>query len=364
MERDGQPSHGSSQLVSVPKSVIIPSLSSISCVGFIIVYVCCSSILGGDALLSGRIVFGPVPSRRLGLSLGVNNVFDKYCSYSCVYCSVGHTTHMIIERRVFYEPEKILDDVLWALRDRLVDVVSFVPNGEPTLDINLGREVELLREDIDIPLAIITNSSLLYREDVQSDVGLFDIVSVKVDAVSVDVWRRINRPHPRLVLDEILDGIRRFSRDYGGRLITETMLVDGVNDDADELRGIAEFIGSLRFDKAYITTPIRPPADEWVRPPSEEKLLLAYRVFSEVLGEDRVELLARPEKPFFGFTNDLVDEIARTIYVHPIRLDYVYKLAEERGLDGGKVVEELVSKGYARIVEYMGVEFLVPRTRR
>jgi wyosine [tRNA(Phe)-imidazoG37] synthetase (radical SAM superfamily) len=314
--------------------------------------------------LSSRLVFGPVPSRRLGMSLGVNNVYDKYCSYACVYCSVGHTTRMIIDRREFYPPEKILEDVLWGVSVHKVDVVTFVPNGEPTLDSNLGVEARMIKEHVEKPLAIITNSSLIYRDDVREDLQLFDIVSLKVDSVIEEVWKRINRPHPRLRLDDILEGVRVFSKQYNGRLITETMLVEGLNDNERVAKANAEYLKTVKIHKAYITTPVRPPAEPWVKPPTEEKLLIVYNTYARILGADKVELLAEPEKPFFGFTNDLVDEVARTIYVHPLPISYIYKLASERGLDGEKVVEELVGKGYAKVVEYLGKEFLVPKTRR
>ncbi len=313
---------------------------------------------------TGGIVFGPVPSRRLGMSLGVNNVFEKYCSYSCVYCSAGHTTHLIIERTKFYEPEVIVKEVVEALKVKNVDIVTFVPNGEPTLDVNLGKAVKLLRERIDKPIGIITNSSLIYREDVREDLLLFDTVSLKVDAVSENIWKRINRPHPKLVLSDILDGIRMFSKNYHGKLLIETMLVEGFNDSINEAGKIASFISELNFDKAYIATPIRPPADQYAVPPREDVIMKIYGVFVEKLGEEKVGLLIHPEKPLFGFTNNLVEEIARTIYVHPIPVDYIYKIASDRGLDGDKVVEELVGKGYAKIVRYLGKEFLVPSVRR
>ena len=298
------------------------------------------------------------------MSLGVNNVYDKYCSYSCIYCSAGHTTRLIIERIKFYEPADIVREVVEALRVKKADIVTFVPNGEPTLDANLGRTVELLKKMIDKPVAIITNSSLLYRDDVRADLGLFDTVSLKIDTVSPDTWRRINRPYPRLDLHEILDGIRLFAKTYRGRLLTETMLVEGYNDNIWEAEKTASFIKTLGADKAYIATPIRPPADENVAPPSEEKIMMIHQVYAEKLGEDKTGLLIHPEKPLYGFTNNLVEEIAKTIYVHPIPLDYIYKLAEEKGLSGEKIVEELVSRGYAKIIEYRGRRFAVPRVRR
>ena len=138
------------------------------------------------------LVFGPVPSRRLGRSLGVNNIPAKICSYSCVYCQLGATIKISIERRPFYDPEKIFKEVKEKIKDVGVDYISFVPDGEPTLDINLGKEIEMLKS-LNHKIAVLTNGSLIFREDVRKDLSKADLVSLKVDAVSEDLWRKINQ---------------------------------------------------------------------------------------------------------------------------------------------------------------------------
>ncbi len=308
------------------------------------------------------IVFGPVPSRRLGYSLGVNNVFDKYCSYSCIYCQAGHTTRLIIKRRAFYDPLHLVDEVVKASKKSNPDIISFVPNGEPTLDINLGFEARLVKKKTGKPIAIFTNASLINHEDIVDELMVFDVISVKVDTVYTNTWKKLNRPHPALVLDEILDGIREFSKKYNGKLLTETMLVADINDNIDEYRGIAEYLKTIRLNKAYIQIPIRPPAEKWVKPPSEERILEAYNIFVENLGEDKVELLTAPEPGKFRFSSNLVEDIAKTIYVHPVRIDYVYEIASSRGINPEEIIDELINKGYAVIIEYMGKKFLVAKT--
>jgi len=162
------------------------------------------------------IAFGPVPSRRLGRSMGINNIPPKVCTYSCVYCQLGRTTKMPVERRAFYEPEEILRDVQKKVErakeaGERIDYLTFVPDGEPTLDVNLGNEVELLRS-LGIKIAIITNSSLIWREDVREDLMKADWVSVKMDSVREETWREINRPHGALRLSSILDGALKFAK--------------------------------------------------------------------------------------------------------------------------------------------------------
>ncbi len=310
-------------------------------------------------------VFGPVPSRRLGMSLGVNNVFPKYCSYSCIYCQVGRTDHLEIKRRSFYDPRKLAEEVIKAYRERVPDVVTFVPSGEPTLDVNLGLEARLIKDSGSPTLAILTNSSLLFMDDIKDEVSLFDIVSVKIDTVSYETWRKMNRPHPKLDLNEILDSIVTFSKVFKGRLISETMLVSGINDNEEEYRDIARFLKSLKnLFKSYILVPVRPPAESWVRPPGEERILKAYSIFLSELEEEKVELLVAPEPPTFRFREDLQKEVIKTVYVHPLRISYIVRLAEKRGKDPQKVLSDLIRSGEVKLVEYAGEKFLVPRIRK
>ena len=217
-------------------------------------------------------VFGPVPSRRLGQSLGVNNIpAPKECTYDCVYCQVGPTPSHSIQRRAFYAPKELAQAVERNLAvcrkaHALVDYVTFVPDGEPTLDINLGRTIDLLRP-LGCKIAVITNGSLIDREDVRDDLLRADWVSLKLDGVCEEVWRAINLPHPGLKLPSILDGMRAFAHAFTGTLTTETLLVRGVNDDAENLEAVASVLAELHPAIAYVAAPTRPPARGWVHAP-------------------------------------------------------------------------------------------------
>ncbi|WP_297479112.1 radical SAM protein [Thermococcus sp.] len=303
------------------------------------------------------LAFGPVPSRRLGKSLGVNNIPDKVCSYACVYCQIGRTLSMEIERRPFYEPEFIFEEVSKKVgetkaRGEEIDYITFVPDGEPTLDVNLGLEVELLRE-LEIPLAILTNSSLIWREDVRNDLLAFDFVSLKLDAVSESLWRRIDRPHKSLSLERILDGMLAFRDDFNGTVVTETMLIN-VNY-GDELERIADFLAELKPDRAYIAIPTRPPAEKWVEPADEEIINLAYQLFSERLGE-RVEYLIGYEGNAFASTGNIVDDILSITAVHPMREEALKELLRKNNADWS-VVEGLLREGKLIRLNYRGGTF-------
>lgn len=166
------------------------------------------------------LAFGPVPSRRLGRSLGINNIPPKVCTYSCVYCQVGRTLKMQVERRAFYEPEDVLKDVQDKVErakeaGESIDYLTFVPDGEPTMDVHLGREIELLKP-LGIRIAVITNASLIGREDVREELVKADWVSFKIDSTREEVWRRINRPHRTLQQSTVLDGMLEFAEPSAG----------------------------------------------------------------------------------------------------------------------------------------------------
>jgi len=304
------------------------------------------------------IAFGPVPSRRLGKSLGVNNIPDKVCSYACHYCQIGRTLRMEVERRSFYEPEFIFEEVSKKVeearaRGERIDYITFVPDGEPTLDANLGLEVELLR-GLGVPLAILTNSSLIWREDVRNDLLAFDFVSLKLDAVSEPLWRRIDRPHKSLSLEKILDGMLAFRDDFKGTVVTETMLINV--DYGNELERIADFLAELKPDKAYIAVPTRPPVEPWVEPAREELINLAYQLFSERLGEGRVEYLIGYEGNAFASTGNVEEDLLSITAVHPMREEAVRELLKKANADWG-VVERLIREGKLIELEYGGKRF-------
>jgi wyosine [tRNA(Phe)-imidazoG37] synthetase (radical SAM superfamily) len=313
------------------------------------------------------IVFGPVPSRRLGRSLGINNVPHKLCSYACVYCQVGRTPDLAVERRELLPPERIVREVearLNDLRRRMepVDYLAFVPDGEPTLDSRLGDTIEALRP-LGVPVAILSNASLVDRRDVQSDLLRADWVSLKVDAVRPEAWRRVNRPHGRLRPQDVLAGGLRFSRRFRGILATETMLVAGANDSEADIAAVARYLQALGPDVAYLSVPTRPPAEVWVRPPGEEVVL---RAFQQLLGElagTRVEMLVADEGNAFASTGDAREDLRAITAVHPMRREAVADLLARCG-EGWSVVEELVAEGRLARREHGGRAFYVRRFGR
>ena len=306
-------------------------------------------------------IFGPIPSRRLGASLGVNNIPYKICSYNCVYCQVGRTLHMQVKRTLYSNPSEVFEEVkkkVERIREtqQNVDYISIVPDGEPTLDSSLGELIERLKE-LGLPVAVITNSSLTWDKSVQEDLKKADWVSVKINAVSPNTWKQINRPHASLSLDEILQAMQEFAGSYTGTLCTETMLVKDLNDNPEELTAIANFVKSrISPYKAYIGVPTRPPAEPWVSRPEPESITAAYAIFTkEGLN---AETLTGYESSGFVVTDNPVEEILEITAVHPMRRDAVEDVLNRFGV-GEEVLQQLVKEGRIRKVHYEGWDYYI-----
>jgi len=303
------------------------------------------------------VAFGPVPSRRLGRSLGINNIPPKFCSYSCVYCQVGKTINMTRARRSFYKAEDIFEQVKKKVNETIprkepIDYLTFVADGEPTLDINLGNEISLLKQ-LGIPIAVITNSSLIWQDDTKEDLLEADFVSFKVDTVNEKLWKRINRPHKDLKLNTILEGISDFADEFSGTIVSETMLIDGINY-GDEFEKIAEFLKCLkRLDKAYIAIPTRPPTERWITPAKEETVNAAFQVFAEKLGAKKLEYLIGYEGNAFSFTGRVEEDLLSITSVHPMREEAVKEFLKKTNASWS-IIEKLLLEDKLVELEYSG----------
>jgi wyosine [tRNA(Phe)-imidazoG37] synthetase (radical SAM superfamily) len=302
-----------------------------------------------------RRVFGPVPSRRLGKSLGVNNIPYKICTYSCIYCQLGKAIKMQINRQEFYEPDDLVDEakaLLSNIRDKkdYPDYITIVPDGEPTLDINLGVLIEKLKT-LGVPVAVITNASLIDLPEVQNDLLKANYVSSKADAFSPETWEKINIPHKQLDLQKIKEGIRVFRNNFSGKMVTETMLVKGVNDSPDELKNTARVIESFEPEAAYIAIPTRPPAFKKVEPPDEITVNAAYHIFKEYI--KNVELLTGYEGNAFASAGNFRDDLLSITAVHPMREDAVLELLDKTGGNKNSLAA-LLQENLVEKVQYSG----------
>ncbi len=302
--------------------------------------------------------FGPVPSRRLGRSLGINNIPPKHCSYACIYCQVGPTPATEIEPHPFFSPQEIHQRVaarletLAAAGER-VDYLSFVPDGEPTLDSHLGESIQALKA-LGLPIAVISNASLLWRHDTRAALAGADWVSVKVDSLDPAKWRRINRPHPDLDLLTVLDGIRSFAREYTGTLSSETMLVAGLNDTQAEIDSLGQWLVQTGIRRAWLAVPHRPPSVAAVGMPDESVMIQAWLTFCQH-GLD-AELLTGYEGDAFSLAGDPARELLAIAAVHPLRQSALEALLGRAGAEFS-LLERLLREGLLKQVQHAGETF-------
>jgi wyosine [tRNA(Phe)-imidazoG37] synthetase (radical SAM superfamily) len=307
-------------------------------------------------------VFGPVPSRRLGRSIGINNIPPKVCSYSCSYCQVGKAIKMQIKRQPFYPPEMLVKEVMQLLQkiqltDEYPDYLTIVPDGEPTLDSQLGILIAQLKQ-FNIKIAIITNGSLLYLNDVREGLSQADYVSVKIDSVVESVWRKINKPVKQLQLNTILEGINTFASEYKGTLVSETMLLKDINDNHESLEQTSEFIQTLNPAIAYLGIPTRPTALMDAFPADEETVNIAFHLFQTKL--NRVELLTGYEGSSFASTGNFEEDILSITAVHPMREDAVVALLNKT-MSSVEQLNKLLDKQMLKKVYYQNNTYYVRR---
>jgi wyosine [tRNA(Phe)-imidazoG37] synthetase (radical SAM superfamily) len=304
------------------------------------------------------ISFGPIQSRRLGKSLGINNIVSpKSCTYNCTYCQVGRTRKQDLLRRSFFSPDRIEREVTDHLRQLpesdKPDYLTIVSNGEPTLDENLKETIRRLKNTA-IPVAVITNGSLLNEDTVVEDLCEADWVSVKIDAADKKIWQVLNYPHRSLDFESLLTGVFRFFKTFQGVACTETMLVNGVNDSREHLFRLSELIHSVNPSKAYISIPIRPPAVEGIKPPDEETLNQAWQIINKT--GISAELLTGYEGSWAGYTGNAYEDILNITAVHPLREETLLRLLQNDGA-GMNVVDSLISQHLIKETIYDGKKY-------
>lgn len=304
-----------------------------------------------------KYVFGPVPSRRLGRSLGIDPVPLKTCNWNCVYCQLGRTAPLIADRGDYAPAALIVEEVnqvLEARRSGDVDWVTFVGSGEPTLHEGLGWMIRQVKAMTRIPVAVITNGSLLDRPDVREELSAADAVLPSLDAGSASLYHTVNRPHPAFTFERLIDGLVDFRRSYAKKLWIEVMLVNNLNDGESALSDLAAVLSRIEPDEVHISLPLRPPAEAWVEPAGEDGLARA----KEILGSVGRILPPIPEGAELPESEDLVDAVIGVISRHPMEEEELGRALERwRPGDVCKVLGKLAASGRAQVVSSYGRRF-------
>lgn len=302
-----------------------------------------------------RHIFGPVPSRRLGFSLGIDIIPAKTCTLNCVYCQLGPTACPTLKRKPYVTAKTILAEITTVLKDNpAIDYLTFSGSGEPTLNSEIGKMIGKIKEMTPIPVAVITNATLLTRKKVRQDLLSADVVLPSLDAASEPVFRLINRPHPNLKLGSIIEGLRRFGEEYRGKIWLEVMLVKGINDSDIELNKIREIIKTIRVDKVHLNTVVRPPAERRVRPLTQKELGRAAKIIA-----NRCEIIAEFTRELPGSLSGDENTLLSALKRRPLTLKDIASSTNLNQTKLVKILEVLTLKGRVKPRKVSGTTYYV-----
>ena len=305
-------------------------------------------------------LFGPVPSRRLGISLGVDILPFKTCTLNCIYCECGPTTQLSTERKRFVEPKILIKEIKEFLAtSQHLDFITFSGSGEPTLNRDLGSIIRQIKRETSIPMAVLTNSTLLYRQEVRRDLLPVDLILPSLDAVDKDIFQTINNPHPQVSVKNIINGLLQFRRDFKGQMWLEVFIVKGVNDHAQELDNLYRTIKKIKPDKVQLNSLDRPPAFDNVAPVSLEELE-KIKVAWQDLPVDIIKRIRR-RKEISSFSSNLENSVLNTIRRRPLTIEDLIELTGKNRLELFKYLD-ILEKEHKILTKIIGnkIFFTIP----
>ena len=268
-------------------------------------------------------LYGPVPSRRLGRSLGIDLVPHKICTYDCIYCQIGKTTDKTLVRKEYVPAGEILEEVRRFLKEEIsaIDHLSLSGSGEPTLNSRIGSIIEEIKAITSIPVAVITNGSLLYEEGVRQDLLQADIVLPSLDAVSREVFDKVNRPLSGFSIDKVIEGLVEFRKVYKGQIWLEILFCKGINDSEEELLKMEKAIERIQPDLIHLNTVVRPPSEKWVVPLDQKEMERIKTFFGE-----KASIISEFDRhPSSILERDIKEEILKILRRRPLSLSDLSK---------------------------------------
>ena len=295
-------------------------------------------------------VFGPVPSRRLGLSLGVDLIPPKTCTFDCLYCQVGRTLCKTLEEKPYVPVRDVIAEIKGKLLESAPDVITLAGSGEPTLHTEIDQVIYSIKEMTDIKVAVLTNGSLLWRKEIRKRVLMADIIMPTLSSAIDHTFRRIHRPHEGLDLGSIIDGLKTLRQDYGGRLFLELVFLAGINDTDKEVEGLKTLTEQISPEKVHLNTVVRPPADSRAialdRPRLED--------IKTLIGKNAEIVAENPVTGKTGKADSLVGTLLGMVKRRPLRpgdIADVLRLSKE---EADELIKGLLIKGYIRKQEHSG----------
>jgi len=285
-----------------------------------------------------KYIYGPVPSRRLGDSLGIDPIPSKTCNYQCIYCQLGKTTNFTNSRKNYYPKKEIITEIEKAIELNVnkFDYITFVGSGEPTLYKELKDLILKAKEYSKKPICVITNGSLLYHNDVRKTLMLADVVLPSLDAGDEKSFIKINRPHPSLEFNAIIQGFLDFKKNYSGKFWVEVMLMKGINDSRDELLKIKEKLDLIKPDRIDINVPIRPPVENWVKIPSKSIIPILNEIFGDYSNINFPE-----QGKFSTYSSDFEKEVLSILERHPMRQSQIIETFSSPYFNSDKIKDQL-----------------------
>lgn len=306
---------------------------------------------GVNILKKLNCIFGPIPSRRLGRSLGISPIPKKVCNYSCIYCQLGRTTQMTNTRKEFFP----VDDIISELSEYLkytddFDVISIVGEGEPTLYLNLDLLIEKIKLLTNKPIAIITNGALLSDLYVQNALSKADIVLPSIDGYNEEIYKKVDRPYGTLKFNDEIDGLIEFAKKFKGEIWLEIMLMKGINSSKKDIDEFAKLIEKIPHDRVYINTPVRPPAENFVEVATSDEINYAV----DKLNGISIDKLTSGS--FFSEIPDSYDAILNLIKRHPMtQFEIQSLLASRREENIDSFFTKLANDNNVNSINYKGI---------
>ena len=287
-----------------------------------------------------KYLYGPVPSRRLGLSLGIDLIPYKICSFNCIYCECGATTDLSIERKEFKPVDEIIKELdEYLQQDPELDYITFSGSGEPTLYLHIGKIIDFLKDNYpQYNTALLTNSSLLSNKEMRKEINKLDLIVPSLDSVFEDNFQKINRPHADIKLEDIIDGLIELRKEFDGQIFLEVFIVPGINDNEKEFQRLKEIVEKINPDKVQLNTLDRPGTEDWVEPASEEQLKKAV----DIIGK-KAEIIGRysPKKKTKVMSHAVKKRIIETIRVRPCTVRDLSEILDLHVNEVNKYLREL-----------------------